>query len=121
MKKQLPWLLAGAVLIGLIGAGCETLLTKTPNPASIGVQMFGAPTNQPNLVAYLEAADKLNTAVNVTASEAPIHMLLAGATTIAAAFAGWYARHKGNATDTAAAVATKLATNASPSTPNKPV
>ena len=114
MKKQLPLLIAGAVLIGLIGVGCGELLTQTPDPASFGVQMFGAPTNQPNLVAYLEAADKLNTAVNVTASEAPIHMLLAGATTIAAAFAGWYARHKGNATDTSNAVATKLATKPEP-------
>lgn len=121
MKKQLPLLLFGAVLIGLIGAGCGTLLTKTPDPASIGVEMFGANTNEPNLVAYLEAADKLNTAVNVTATEAPIHMLLAGATTIAAAFAGWYARHKGAATDTATVVAAKLAATASPSSQDKAV
>jgi hypothetical protein len=117
MKKQLPFLVALAVLLGTAGAGCEALLTKTPAPTQLGVTMFGVQTNQPNLVAYLEAADKLNTAVNVTATEAPIHMLLAGLTTVAAAAAGWYARHRGNAADTATAVAANLAApNAPPKT-----
>ena len=74
-------------------AGCDTLLTRTPSPTSPLVSTFGVNTNEPNLVAYLEAADKLNTAVNVTATEAPIHMLLAGLTTLAAAGAGWWGRH----------------------------
>jgi hypothetical protein len=121
MKKQILFALLVAVFTGLVGVGCEALLTETPAPSNPLVGIFGVQTNEPNLVAYLEAADKLNTAVNVTATEAPIHMLLAGASTIAAAFVGWYARHKSAATDTASSVAAKLATTAPAPTPVKPV
>ena len=63
--------------------------------------MFGVNTNDASLVAYLKSADAINSAVNVTPSEAPIHMLLAGLTTLAAAGAGWYARHRSAAVATA--------------------
>ena len=88
------------IFVALI-VGCDSLLLKPAPAANPLVQTFGVNTNEPALVAYLDAADKLNTAVNVTATEAPIHMLLAGLTTIAAAAAGWYARHKmsGNNSD----------------------
>jgi len=101
--KHVPVILA--IIFCIVLAGCDTLLSKTPSPTSAAVQMFGVNTNAPNLVAYLNAADSLNSAVNATATEQPVHMLLAGLSTVAAAAAGWYARHKGNAADVAASVA----------------
>lgn len=104
MKKITLAALAGAVAL-LIGAGCSTLLKPSTSEQSPAVEYFGASTNDPALVSYLRAADAINSAVNVTASEAPIHMLLAGLTTLSAAAVGWYARHK----STAAAGAAKNA------------
>ena len=106
--KTLGFLALAAFLI-LLGAGCDSLLSKQVAQNNPMVGMFGVNTNDVALVSYLKAADSLNTAVNVTATEAPIHMLLAGLTTLAAGAAGWYARHKSAATDTASTVASQLA------------
>ena len=101
MKKVTLAIFAGTVAL-LIGAGCSTLLKPTTSAQSPAVEYYGASTNDPALVSYLKAADAINTAVNVTASEAPIHMLLAGLTTLSAAAVGWYARHKSAAAAVAA-------------------
>lgn len=93
MKKVTLAAIAGAIAL-LIGAGCSSLLQPTTSAQSPAVEYFGAQTNDPALVSYLKAADAIKTAVNVTSTEAPIHMLLAGLTTLSAAAVGWYARHK---------------------------
>ena len=107
MKQGFLVIIAAFLL--LLCAGCESLLSRPVAATNPAVELFGANTNDAALVSYLKAADSINTAVNLTATEAPIHMLLAGLTTLAAGFVGWYARHKSAAVDTAAKVAEQLA------------
>jgi hypothetical protein len=73
--------------------GCSTLLSPA-SPASLPVTLGSATTNDTELVAYLKTAQAANAAFNVTSTNAPINLMLAGAVSLASAWAGWYARHK---------------------------
>jgi 3-deoxy-D-manno-octulosonic-acid transferase len=73
--------------------GCSTLLSPA-SPASLPVVTGSATTNDTELVAYLKTAQAANEAFNVTSTAAPINLMLAGAVSLASAWAGWYARHK---------------------------
>jgi len=73
--------------------GCSTLLSPASS-ASLPVVTGAATTNDTELVAYLKTAQAANEAFNVTSTAAPINLMLAGAVSLASAWAGWYARHK---------------------------
>ena len=70
------------------------MLTSPTSPESIPVALGTATTNDSELVAYLKTAQDANAAFNVTSTSAPINLMLAGAVSLASAWAGWYARHK---------------------------
>jgi hypothetical protein len=89
-----------AVLLTLVA--CKPLLVSTPNPNSFVVQSGLAPTNEPNAVAYLMAAQKINQTYDTSPYAPAVTGLLNGLTAIASAAAGWYARHT-TAKDTMAA------------------
>jgi len=91
--------------------GCSTLLSPA-SPASLPVVTGAATTNDTELVAYLKTAQAANEAFNVTSTSAPINLMLAGAVSLASAWAGWYARHK---TATIQQAATLQATTAATS------
>ena len=102
MKSKI--LLSVLLLTSLVlFASCKSLLVATPSPTSLPVTMGLVDTNQPNVVAYLEAARKLNAVANPTPYAPAIDGILAGAAALTGAFAGWYARHT-------TAKATELAT-----------
>lgn len=121
MKKQ-TLILSGTLAVAvLFGSGCGILLgTKAP-ATSLPVQLAAATTNDVNLVAWEKVIQAANAQMNPTSTEAPVNAVLGGIIALTSALAGWYARHKGNAIDTAAVAATKLAANAPPSTTNKTV
>lgn len=114
MKKQ-TLIFAGVLTFAvLLGAGCGTLLSTKAPATSLPVQIGAASTNEPQLVAWEELLLQANAQLNPTPSEAPINAVLGGIIALTSALAGWYARHKENATDTANAAATNLATKTSP-------
>lgn len=80
--------------IALITVGCELALHRTAKENSLPVITGAATTNDVNAVAYLELLKKTNTSLNPTPTAQPINMALDGLIALAAAGAGWYARHR---------------------------
>jgi hypothetical protein len=92
--------------------GCSMLATPA-SPQSLPVTLGTATTNDSELTAYLKTAQAANAAFNVTSTSEPINLMLAGAVSLASAWAGWYARHK---TATIQQAATLQATTAATAT-----
>jgi len=84
-----------AAVITLFGAGCGSLLGEYETPTSYPVRMGVAETNQCVLTAWLEAAQQVNKAVNVTPSSSAIDVVMGALVALSTGAAGWYARHKG--------------------------
>jgi hypothetical protein len=82
-----------SMLVVLV-AGCGSLLVPPTAPTSFQQSTLGLNTNDAPIVSYLKDASAVNAALNPTATEAPIALILTAFTTLAAAGAGWYARHK---------------------------
>jgi hypothetical protein len=99
-----------AILFALVATGCASLLANHPTPTSPVLQISGVTTNDVNLVAYLKAAEAVNQAVDVTPANGSVGLLLAAATALASAAAGWYARHSSAraATEATEAVLTSM-------------
>lgn len=93
--------------IALLVVGCEAMLVRKSGVNSLAVQTGAATTNDVNAVAVLKLLEKTNTSLNPTPSAAPINAALEGLIALAAAGAGWYARHR---TATVQAAATLKAT-----------
>jgi hypothetical protein len=112
-------ILTGLCLMALITlTSCHALLVATPRATSLPVTMGIVDTNSPNLIAYLSAAQRLNTTLDTTPYAPAISGLLNGLTIIASAFAGWYARHTTAKETTAATLAatTKAQSDVVPTT-----
>lgn len=83
-----------------ITLGCKALLVDKPDPTSMMVTSGLLSTNEVNALEWIRLVAQINKTVNVTPTTPIVNSLLAGIAAIAAAAAGYAAKHYGEAKPT---------------------
>lgn len=94
ITSSLVLLIFVAAIICTITVGCESLLDKQLTPVPQPASGTNTASQLAPLVSELQAIQAVNDEANMTSSREPIDLLLGGLTTLAAAFSGWWVRHK---------------------------
>lgn len=88
---KLQFLLVVLICTGLV-AGCRALVEKS-TAQSYPVQAGFATTNDPAVIAYLNAAKAVNMQYNPTPSREPIDLLISTLTVLTSVIVGYAGRH----------------------------